>query len=422
MKIAVFGPGAGAHFISQRLVEEENVEQVYFVGANLAIQPTNKLVPLDIQLPEVLEFLDNTKIDLIVLLSINHLLNKRLQNKIKEKGIPSCSPTTDLAMLEWSKVQGKELLTKLEIPTPTSRKISRDDLIEEFLNIPRPWVLKFDKDWRAGLQTIIITDENVEKEFNDLKTYGDKRFLIYMGDFVNQQFSIEEFMIGKREYSYHTLCGEDSWVYLGSARDYKRFYEGDVGFNTAGMGSYSPVDINPKVHEYADKILSHLKSIGTPYTGILYLGIMEDVNGEPYVLEINARPGDPEILSILLTIDDTVSLSKILYQAATGQPIDPIVHNNKHSVSLRIVNSKYEESIKSTALQDWNSIEPHCNPHLWPEMPDMYINLNQIRRIINSVVTVSAETRHDASGKLYKFLHNLEMYNFRYRTDIGYLE
>jgi phosphoribosylamine--glycine ligase len=162
--------------------------------------------------------------------------------------------------------------------------------------------------------------------------------------------------------------------------------------------------------------------MGVPYIGILYLGIMEDANGEPYVLEINARPGDPEILSILLTIDDSVSLSKILYQAATGQAIDKIVHNNKHAVSLRIVNSKYEESIKYTALQEWDNLESHFNPHLWPETSGLYVNLNQIRRIINSVVTASADSRHEASGRIYKFLHNVEMYNFRYRTDIGYLE
>ena len=422
MKIAIIGAHAGAHFLSKKLLEEDTVEKVYHIGANIVIQPTGRYVPIGASLEEILQFLDNTELDFVFLTTINFLYNDEIQNKIRERNIPSSSPSFDLSLLEWSKVHGKELLTKLSIPTAKSITLKKNKLFEIFFNIPRPWVLKFERDWRAGLQTIIITDKNVNTEFENLQSFGQNRCMYSFGEFSDQHFVIEEFIVGKREYSYHILSNGETWKYLGSARDYKKFSDGDHGSNTAGMGSYSPVDINPLVHEFADRILTHLKSIGTPYKGVLYLGIMEDADGNPYVLEINTRPGDPEFQAILMTLDKTQSIAKLLYQAATGAEIDDIKHTDQHGVSLRIVNSDYLAIVNSMALKEFSKLENHVNPQLWPELPDIYISFNRDRKLLNSIITTSAGTRVAASDKIYKFLENIEMYNFTYRKDIGYLE
>ena len=188
------------------------------------------------------------------------------------------------------------------------------------------------------------------------------------------------------------------------------------------MGSYSPVNINPLVHEFADRILTHLKSIGTPYKGVLYLGIMEDADGNPYVLEINTRPGDPEFQAILMTFDKEQSVAKLLYQAATGSKLDDIKHNDQHGVSLRIVNSDYHNIVNLMALGEWSKLENHFNPQLWPELPEIHISFNKDRKLLNSIITTSASTKIEASNRIYNFLENIEMYNFTYRKDIGYLE
>lgn len=422
MKIAIIGAHAGAHFISKKLLEEDTVEKVYHIGSNIMIQPTGRYVPIETSREEILKFLDNTELDFVFLTTINFLCSEEIQNKIKEKNIPSSSPDLGPSLLEWSKIHGKQLLTKLNIPTAKSRTLKKNKLFETFFNIPRPWVLKFERDWRAGLQTIIITDENVNTEFENLQSFGQSRCMHSFGEFSDQHFVIEDFIVGKREYSYHILSNGETWKYLGSARDYKKLYDGDQGSNTAGMGSYSPVDINPLVHEFADIILTHLKSIGTPYKGVLYLGIMEDADGNPYVLEINTRPGDPEFQAILMTIDKTQSIANLLYQAATGAEIDDIKHTDQHGVSLRIVNSDYHAIVNSMALKEFSKLENHFNPQLWPELPDIYISFNRDRKLLNSIITTSAGTRVAASDKIYKFLENIEMYNFTYRKDIGYLE
>jgi phosphoribosylamine--glycine ligase len=424
MRIAVLGKHAGAHFICQKLLSDSIVSKLYHIGANTSLQPSTKYIPISDEAESnlgVINFLDTTKIDLIFLTTIEFLYNRQIQDKIKEKNIPSCSPSVNNSMLEWSKIFGNEILKKLSIPTPKTRVVDKKTLFDIFFDIPRPWVLKFERDWRAGLQTIVINDHNIKFEFENLSKHGQHRLMSgYFGNFQNQHFLIQEFINIKREYSYHILANEINWQYLGSARDYKKFQENDVGINTAGMGCYSPVDINPQVHKFAEKILDHLKNSNTPYIGVLYLGIAEDLAGNPYVLEINTRPGDPEIETILSCINDQQSIANLLYQTATNIPIETVNHNDKHSVCVRIVHSDYRNIIN--AMSSNAQIASHLNPQLWPENPDITISYGANRKLLNSILNSTDSSRTEASDKIYKFLENVEMHDFVYRKDIGYLQ
>jgi phosphoribosylamine--glycine ligase len=93
-------------------------------------------------------------------------------------------------------------------------------------------------------------------------------------------------------------------VPLASAQDYKRIFDGDLGPNTGGMGSYSPVpaidseraaEICRAVHQ---PVLDELARRGIPFQGVLYAGLMMTADG-PRVLEFNVRFGDPETQAIL---------------------------------------------------------------------------------------------------------------------------
>jgi phosphoribosylamine---glycine ligase len=46
-------------------------------------------------------------------------------------------------------------------------------------------------------------------------------------------------------------------------------------------------------------IVDELRRRGTPFHGVLYAGLMMDADGEPKVLEYNARFGDPETQAVL---------------------------------------------------------------------------------------------------------------------------
>ena len=274
-------------------------------------------------------------------------------------------------------------------------------------------MIKYEKDWRYGLQTVVVNNENIDQEFHNFINAPKSTYPATNG---NQEptFLIEQFVTGVREYSWHALCNQTGWQYLGTSRDYKKRFENDQGYNTASMGSYSPVpDVNARINDYADAIVKFLIKRGTPYVGILYLGIMIDTNGVPVVLEINTRPGSPEIESILPTINS--NLLDLFYTTATNQTIPKVEFNDRSAVSLRIVNKTYNETIDQ-------SKEKFVMPKLWPLTGNMMLSLGARSKLLHSLLTIDGTSVDQAADQIYKFLNNKSMGDYTYRTDIGYFK
>jgi phosphoribosylamine--glycine ligase len=122
--------------------------------------------------------------------------------------------------------------------------------------------------------------------------------------------------------------GKEFYIIPVAAQDHKRLLDGDKGPNTGGMGAYAPVpesilstDQWKKVQDITQKTILGMEANGTPYQGILYIGLMlaEELNGEPIVIEYNVRFGDPEAQVILpLLTRAGVDIYKLL--AATAEP------------------------------------------------------------------------------------------------------
>jgi phosphoribosylamine--glycine ligase len=171
----------------------------------------------------------------------------------------------------------------------------RQEAIDHLACASYPAVLKADV-LAAGKGVIIAQDEREAREAADV-FFAEKRF----GD---TEVVLEEFLEGE-ELSLLALCDGERAVPLAPAQDYKRIFDGDEGPNTGGMGSYSPVpgidadrarEIAAAVHQ---PIVDELRRRGTPFHGVLYAGLMMSADGEPKVLEYNARFGDPETQAVL---------------------------------------------------------------------------------------------------------------------------
>ena len=126
--------------------------------------------------------------------------------------------------------------------------------------------------------------------------------------FVERRFGETEVVLEERldgtELSLLALCDGENVLPLAPAQDYKRISDGDLGPNTGGMGSYSPVAgfVAERVDRLADMVHRPIVELmgrrGTPFAGVLYAGLMLTEAG-PKVLEYNCRFGDPETQAVL---------------------------------------------------------------------------------------------------------------------------
>ena len=129
---------------------------------------------------------------------------------------------------------------------------------------------------------------------------------------AGRRIVVEERLEGE-EVSLQALVDGDTVVALPAARDYKRVGDGDEGANTGGMGGYSPSTrvSDDEARSLAAALIApvarELARRGTPYRGILYAGLMLTSDG-PYVIEYNARFGDPEAEVVLPRLGGDFSL------------------------------------------------------------------------------------------------------------------
>jgi phosphoribosylamine--glycine ligase len=134
---------------------------------------------------------------------------------------------------------------------------------------------------------------------------------------------LEERLIGE-EFTLQAFVDGTHLVPMPLVQDHKRAFEGDIGLNTGGMGSYSMPDhklpfVTDADYGKAIKIMkaavTAMERSGHPYKGILYGQFMNTAEG-PKVIEFNARFGDPEAMNVLSLL--TSDMAEIVYHIAEG--------------------------------------------------------------------------------------------------------
>jgi phosphoribosylamine---glycine ligase len=156
---------------------------------------------------------------------------------------------------------------------------------------------------------------------------------------------VEEYLDGP-EVSLFCLSDGTTVLPLSPAQDFKRVGDGDTGPNTGGMGAYSPLDWAPSglvdevVTRVAQPTVDELRLRGTPFVGLLYVGLAITARG-PRVIEFNARFGDPETQVVLARL--RTPLGSLLRAAAVGEldTVEPLGWSDQHAVTVVVAAENY---------------------------------------------------------------------------------
>ncbi|MBC2040710.1 phosphoribosylamine--glycine ligase [Listeria marthii] len=416
MNLLVVGGGGREHAISKKLLESNEVENVYCAPGNdgmrldgiqlVAISETDKAGLID--------FAKKADIDFVIVGPEIPLL-EGVVDALEEAGIKAFGPKASAALIEGSKDFAKQFMEKYAIPTAASKTFTDYDEAKAYLDKRGvPIVIKADGLAAGKGVTVALEMEEAVLALKDMlleEKFGDASLKVVIEDFLaGEEFSLMAFVNGEEVYP------------MAIAQDHKRAYEGDKGPNTGGMGAYSPVPhiADTAVEEAVEKILipaaKGMVQEGRYFRGILYAGLILTEEG-PKVIEFNARFGDPETQVVLPRLEsDFAALI-----AALLNNEKPDVRFKKAGITLGVVLAStgypahYDKGNKLTGLND--IADDVAVYHAGTKQDEAGEFVSDGGRVL--LLAKEAETMSDARTLLYPEMQKLDNPNFFYRMDIG---
>lgn len=299
MNILLVGSGGREHALAWKIAQSPLVKRLVIAPGNPGMEMLGELVAVKATDAEQLAAVAREiRADLVVV-GPETALEQGLADRLAAAGIPCFGPTAKAAQLETSKAFSKAFMERHEIPTAGFGVYERLHEARQALTVFKPpYVIK--ADGLAAGKGVAISPTKREAE-REIEWMLGGRF----GQ-AGARVVIEEFMDGE-EGSLFALSDGRNYVLLGGAQDHKRAYDGDLGPNTGGMGSYSPAPVfTPELVEAAERqvvkpVIDGMAAEGMPYRGVLYAGLMSTAEG-PKVVEFNARFGDPECQVLMMRL------------------------------------------------------------------------------------------------------------------------
>ena len=417
MNILLIGSGGREHALARSLSASALCDELLIAPGNPGTAQHGTNVALDVtDHRAVIDFCRVMKIDFVVV-GPEAPLVAGLVDDLKAAGIKAFGPSRAAAQLEGSKAFTKDLCAEFGIPTAAYRRFTDAEVAKTYVrNYGVPIVVKADG-LAAGKGVVVATS------FEDAESAIDMMIGGGLGA-AGAEVVIEAFLEGE-EASFFALCDGTHAIPFGTAQDHKRVFDGDEGPNTGGMGAYSPAAVlTPELQaramrEIIEPTLAGMRARGTPYTGILYAGLMLTKDG-PQLIEYNARLGDPETQVLLPRLKSDLVIALL---AACDGVLDSISLQWSDASALTVVMAAkgYPGAVeKGSEIKDIDRAEAMADVivfHAGTKQDGDRILANG-GRVLN--VTALGRTISEAKEKAYKAVDAIDWPEGFCRRDIGW--
>ncbi|HZF68602.1 MAG TPA: phosphoribosylamine--glycine ligase [Gemmatirosa sp.] len=331
MRVLLVGGGGREHALAWKLRREHPALEIVAAPGNPGIAALGRCVPVAASDVDALVALAEAERPDFTLVGPEAPLAEGLVDRMRARGLAVFGPTRAAARLETSKAFAKQLMLDAGVPTAhATRHADADDAKRAARALGAPVVVKA-SGLAAGKGVIVAaTLAEADAAIDDMLVAN--RF-----GAAGAEVLVEAFMEGE-ELSLFFLTDGHAAIALPGAQDHKRLLAGDTGPNTGGMGAYAPVTPDERTRAWlaahgfdagttapplpdddrawaehvvlaaevasciVDPVLAAMRERGTPFTGLLYAGLMLTADG-PRVVEFNCRFGDPETQAVLPLLD-----------------------------------------------------------------------------------------------------------------------
>ena len=304
MRVLLVGGGGREHALAWKLAQSPRLGRLVAAPGNPGVARHAECVAVrDDEIDDLVALAKRESADLVVV-GPELPLSLGLADRLRAAGLAVFGPSQAAARLESSKVFSKDLMARYGIPTARFKIFQDAAAARRFCREwGAPLVVKADG-LAAGKGAIVcLTLDDADRAI---------RLCLEEGAFgsAGRTVVVEEFMEGE-EASFFVVTDGTSALPFQAAQDHKTIFDGDRGPNTGGMGAYSPAPVMDAttdrrvMDEIVTPTIAAMAKEGTPYAGVLYVGLMITKDG-PRVVEFNCRFGDPECQAILPRLDEDI--------------------------------------------------------------------------------------------------------------------
>lgn len=418
MNILILGSGGREHALAWKIKQSAYCDKLFVAPGNAGTAHIAGNVSIDVNdFEKQRQFCKENNIELVVVGPEDPLVKGVYDFFKEDENILVIGPSKEGAQLEGSKSFSKKFMQRHNIPTAAYAEFdaaSFEQGKQYILQQPLPVVLKADG-LAAGKGVVIAaTHEQALQAFEEMiihKQFGD----------ASAKVVVEQFLDGI-EASVFVLTDGHDYKIIGHAKDYKRIGEGDTGLNTGGMGCVTPVpfvegEFMQKVEERIIKpTVNGLYSEQIEYKGFIFFGLI-NVQGEPFVIEYNARMGDPETEVVLPGLK--TDLVELFLAVGNGTLKDCNVSIDKRAIATIVAVSggypgDYE---KGKAVRLPQNTGDSIIFHAGTKVEGNHVVTNGGRVL---AVTSSGISIQEAVAQSKGILEQVSFEGMYYRQDIGY--